>query len=188
MDSGDVQRMTTHDPTRTFCPVPHRLSPCWRGPDRPLQLAFGQERGGVLVLRIEDTDRERSSEEHTQAILHGMEWLGVTGTKGPFFQSEGLERHKAAALSLLESGQAYRDFSTPEEAARGSGRGDRPPESGTDGPGSGPMPCRRGRSGSPHRGRRDLRRPVPGSGRAKRSGMTGSTGSPGSGTRRSTIW
>ncbi len=73
---------------------------------------------GVLVLRIEDTDRERSSEEHTQAILHGMEWLGVTWDEGPFFQSQGLERHKAAAISLLELGQAYRDFSTPEEAAR----------------------------------------------------------------------
>ncbi|MBT8398656.1 MAG: glutamate--tRNA ligase [Gemmatimonadetes bacterium] len=73
---------------------------------------------GVLVLRIEDTDQERSSEEHTQAILHGMEWLGVTWDEGPFFQSDGLDRHREAALSLLESGQAYRDFSTPEQAAR----------------------------------------------------------------------
>jgi glutamyl-tRNA synthetase len=47
-----------------------------------------------------------------------MEWLGVTWDEGPFFQSQGLERHRAAALFLLESGQAYRDFSTPEEAAR----------------------------------------------------------------------
>lgn len=74
--------------------------------------------GGVLVLRIEDTDRERSSDEHTQAIVHGMEWLGVDWDEGPFFQSQGLERHKAAALSLLESGQAYRDFSTKEDAAK----------------------------------------------------------------------
>jgi glutamyl-tRNA synthetase len=72
----------------------------------------------VLVLRIEDTDRERSSDEHTQAIVKGMEWLGVDWDEGPFFQSQGLERHKAAALSLLESGQAYRDFSTKEDAAR----------------------------------------------------------------------
>ncbi len=73
---------------------------------------------GVLVLRIEDTDRERSSKEHTYAILHGLEWLGVTWDEGPFFQSRGLDRHIADALSLLESGQAYRDFSTPEQAAR----------------------------------------------------------------------
>ncbi len=79
---------------------------------------LARKEGGVFVLRIEDTDRERSSEEHTQAILHGLEWLGVTWDEGPVFQSQGLERHKAAAYALLESGQAYRDFSTPEEAAR----------------------------------------------------------------------
>ena len=79
---------------------------------------LAQKEGGVLVLRIEDTDRERSSEEHTRAILHGMEWLGVTWDEGPFFQSHGLARHKAAADALLESGQAFRDFSTREEAAR----------------------------------------------------------------------
>jgi glutamyl-tRNA synthetase len=70
------------------------------------------------VLRIEDTDRERSSDEHTQAILDGLGWLGVSWDEGPFFQSEGLERHKAAALALLESGQAYRDFSTREMAQK----------------------------------------------------------------------
>jgi len=79
---------------------------------------LARKEGGTLVLRIEDTDRARSSEEHTQAILHGMEWLGVSWDEGPFFQSEGLDRHKADARSLLESGQAYRDFSTPEQAAK----------------------------------------------------------------------
>ena len=77
-----------------------------------------RKEGGVFVLRIEDTDRERSSEEHTRAILHGLEWLGMDWDEGPFFQSQGLERHKAHALQLLDSGSAYRDFSTPEEAAR----------------------------------------------------------------------
>lgn len=79
---------------------------------------LARKAGGIFVLRIEDTDRERSSDEHTQAILDGLTWLGVSWDEGPFFQSEGLERHKAAALSLLESGQAYRDFSTREEAQR----------------------------------------------------------------------
>lgn len=77
-----------------------------------------RKEGGVFVLRIEDTDRERSSEEHTRAILTGLEWLGVDWDEGPFFQSQGLERHKAHALQLLASGAAYRDFSTPEEAAQ----------------------------------------------------------------------
>jgi glutamyl-tRNA synthetase len=79
---------------------------------------LARREGGVFVLRIEDTDRERSSDEHTRAILHGLEWLGVSWDEGPLFQSHGLERHKDAAWSLLESGQAYRDFSTPEEGAR----------------------------------------------------------------------
>ncbi len=70
---------------------------------------------GVFVLRIEDTDRERSSELMTRAILEGMEWLGLDWDEGPFHQADGLERHRADALRLLETGQAYRCFCTPEE-------------------------------------------------------------------------
>jgi glutamyl-tRNA synthetase len=73
---------------------------------------------GVFVLRIEDTDRARSTEEHVQAILHGLEWMGLDWDEGPFFQSRGLERHVADARALLEAGRAYRDFSGAEEAAR----------------------------------------------------------------------
>lgn len=79
---------------------------------------LAKKAGGTLVLRIEDTDRNRSSDEHTNAILDGLGWLGVSWDEGPFFQSDGLERHKQAARSLLESGQAYRDFSTKEQAAQ----------------------------------------------------------------------
>ena len=71
--------------------------------------------GGVFVLRIEDTDRARSSDEHTKAILDGMSWLGIDWDEGPTFQSEGVARHRADALRLLEEGKAYRDFSDPEE-------------------------------------------------------------------------
>jgi len=77
---------------------------------------LARREGGVLVLRIEDTDRDRSRDEHTNAILEGLGWLGIDWDEGPFFQSEGLERHRAHALTLLDSGQAYRDFSTAEEA------------------------------------------------------------------------
>jgi len=75
---------------------------------------LAQGEGGVFVLRIEDTDRARSSDEHTQVILDGLSWLGVTWDEGPFFQSEGVERHRADALRLLDEGKAYRDFSDPE--------------------------------------------------------------------------
>ena len=70
--------------------------------------------GGTFVLRVEDTDRARSSDEHTQVILDGLTWLGVDWDEGPFFQSEGVERHRADAYRLLEEGKAYRDFSDSE--------------------------------------------------------------------------
>ncbi len=78
---------------------------------------LARKEGGVLVLRIEDTDRERSTEEHTRAILDGLEWLGMDWDEGPVFQSQGVERHRSDALKLLDRGLAYRDFSTSEEAA-----------------------------------------------------------------------
>ena len=58
---------------------------------------LARQKGGVLVLRIEDTDRNRSNEAHTQAILDGMEWLGLDWDEGPFFQSDGVERHRGQA-------------------------------------------------------------------------------------------
>ncbi len=76
---------------------------------------LARQQGGVFMLRIEDTDRARSSDEHTRAILDGMSWLGLDWDEGPFFQSEGVERHRAAALRLLEERKAYRDFSDPEQ-------------------------------------------------------------------------
>ena len=71
--------------------------------------------GGTFVLRIEDTDRERSREEHTRAILDGLSWLGLAWDEGPLFQSDGVERHRRDALRLLEEGKAYRDFSDPAD-------------------------------------------------------------------------
>lgn len=88
---------------------------------------LARKEGGVFVLRIEDTDKERSSEEHTKAILDGMTWLGLDWDEGPHFQSEGVERHEATALRLLEEGKAYRDFSDPEEVREEARRRDMHP-------------------------------------------------------------
>ena len=79
---------------------------------------FARHHGGVLVLRIEDTDRDRSSPEHTETILRALRWLGLDWDEGPVFQSDGVDRHRADALRLLEEGRAYRDFTTAEELAR----------------------------------------------------------------------
>lgn len=75
---------------------------------------FARQHGGVFILRIEDTDIQRSSEEMVQGILDGMHWLGLDPDDGPFFQSLFLEQHRGAARRLIEEGKAYYDF-TPKE-------------------------------------------------------------------------
>ena len=76
---------------------------------------YARHTGGTLVLRIEDTDRERSTEGHTRVILDGLGWLGITWDEGPFFQGEYGPRHRADAERLLAEGKAYRCFCTREE-------------------------------------------------------------------------
>jgi len=75
---------------------------------------FAKKHGGKLVLRIEDTDAERSTQESIQGILDGLEWLGVTWDEGPYFQSEHAAEHRAAAQKLLAGGNAYKCFCTKE--------------------------------------------------------------------------
>ncbi len=76
---------------------------------------YAKKTGGKLVLRIEDTDVERSTEDSVQGIIEGLTWLGVSWDHGPYFQSHFIEEHKAAAQKLLESGHAYRCFCTKED-------------------------------------------------------------------------
>jgi glutamyl-tRNA synthetase len=76
---------------------------------------FAQKTGGKLILRIEDTDAQRSTEESIQGIVDGLKWLGITWDKGPYFQSQFIHEHLAAARKLLESGHAYKCFCTVEE-------------------------------------------------------------------------
>jgi glutamyl-tRNA synthetase len=76
---------------------------------------FARHTGGTMVLRIEDTDRERSTDSHTRVILDGLGWLGITWDEGPFFQGEYGPKHRADAERLLADGKAYRCFCTREE-------------------------------------------------------------------------
>ena len=98
--------------------------------------ALARSLGGAFVLRIEDTDRERSTDESLQVILEGLAWLGIDwdegpvfdagdrsnggGEFGPYFQMQRLDRYEAAAKQLLDGGHAYRCYCTPErmEAVR----------------------------------------------------------------------
>jgi len=76
---------------------------------------YARHFGGTLILRIEDTDFERSSEAMVEGILEGMRWLGLNWDEGPFFQSQRLELYRATAEKLLASGHAYHCFCTKEE-------------------------------------------------------------------------
>src|SRR5213593_3850335 len=79
--------------------------------------------GGQFILRIDDTDVERNRPEALQPILDGFRWLGITwdegpevgGPYGPYFQSQRLDAYRAAANKLVETGQAYPCYRTPEE-------------------------------------------------------------------------
>ncbi|MXO90327.1 glutamate--tRNA ligase [Pontixanthobacter aquaemixtae] len=76
---------------------------------------FSRHYGGKSLLRIEDTDRKRSTQEAIDAILDGLSWLGLEYDEEPFFQSQRADRHAEVAQQLLASGHAYRCYATPEE-------------------------------------------------------------------------
>ena len=76
---------------------------------------YARRHGGDFVLRIEDTDLERSTKASVQAILDGMSWLGLDWDEGPFFQMQRLARYKEIAEQLIAAGHAYRDYMPKED-------------------------------------------------------------------------
>ncbi|HEX7784133.1 MAG TPA: glutamate--tRNA ligase [Sphingobium sp.] len=78
---------------------------------------FARHHGGKFLLRIEDTDRARSTESAIDAIFDGLDWLGLSGDEPPVFQFARAIRHAEVAHAMLEAGHAYRCYATPEELA-----------------------------------------------------------------------
>jgi glutamyl-tRNA synthetase len=76
---------------------------------------YARKTGGKILLRIEDTDIERSTEESTRSILEGLQWLGLDYDEEIVFQSDNAPKHREAAKRLLEAGRAYRDFTPKAE-------------------------------------------------------------------------
>ncbi len=76
---------------------------------------FARKMKGTLILRIEDTDFERSTPEMVEGIVQGMKWLGLDWDEGPFFQSQRLEKYQETAKKILEAGQAYYCFCTKDQ-------------------------------------------------------------------------
>lgn len=77
--------------------------------------AYARKLGGTFILRIEDTDLERSSQASVQAILDGMSWLNLDYDEGPFYQMQRMERYKAVLQQMVEQGDAYYCYTSPEE-------------------------------------------------------------------------
>src|SRR5881628_3868823 len=71
---------------------------------------FARKMDGKFLLRIEDTDLQRSTEESTLSIIEGLEWLELNYDEPLVFQSDNAEKHRSAARRLVEEGKAYRDF------------------------------------------------------------------------------
>ncbi|MBA5866658.1 MAG: glutamate--tRNA ligase [Nitrospira sp. CR1.3] len=76
---------------------------------------FARQQNGVFVLRIEDTDQSRSTDESIQAIVEGMKWVGLDWDEGPYRQTERMELYRAYAMKLFESGRAYWCVCKPED-------------------------------------------------------------------------
>lgn len=76
---------------------------------------YAKKQGGEFILRIEDTDLERSTEESVNAILEGMSWLGLDYDQGPIYQTHRFDRYKEIIQQLMEQGLAYYCYATPEE-------------------------------------------------------------------------
>ncbi len=79
---------------------------------------YAKGRGGKFLIRVEDTDRERSTDAAVKAIFDGLSWLGLAADEEPVFQHARADRHRAVVRTLLETGHAYRDYMSADETGR----------------------------------------------------------------------
>ena len=97
--------------------------------------AYARRFGGTFILRIEDTDLERSTPEAVQAILDGMQWLGLDHDEGPFYQMQRMDRYREVIAHMLVAGTAYHCYASPDEVEamreRQRAAGDKPRYDGT---------------------------------------------------------
>ena len=108
--------MTVPAPIRTrFAPSPTGYLHVGGARTALFSWAYARHFGGTFVLRIEDTDLERSTPEAVQAIIEGMEWLGLHHDEGPFYQMQRMDRYREVIAQMLAAGTAYQCYSSPEE-------------------------------------------------------------------------
>src|ERR1700761_821645 len=102
-------------PVLRFAPSPTGMLHIGGGPAALFHWVSARHTGGSFLLRIEDTDRERSTPEAVAAILNGMEWMGLNWDGDAIYQFARVERHREVADILLRGGKAYRCYATAEE-------------------------------------------------------------------------
>ena len=107
--------MSTAPPRVRFAPSPTGYLHVGGARTALFNWLYARKTGGTFVLRIEDTDAERSTDLNTQVILDGLTWLGLGWDEGPLFQGAEVERHRMDADRLLAEGKAFRCFCTREE-------------------------------------------------------------------------
>ncbi|RZI41177.1 glutamate--tRNA ligase [Herbaspirillum sp. HC18] len=134
--------MTVRTPVRTrFAPSPTGYLHLGGARTALFSWAFARHFGGTFILRIEDTDLERSTPEAVQAILDGMNWLGLHHDEGPFYQMKRMDRYREVVAQMLAAGTAYHCYCTPEEVEamreRQRAAGEKPRYDGTWRPESG---------------------------------------------------
>ena len=108
-------KFATHDDRHPLRPQPHRPPAHRRRAHGAVLWLYARRHGGKFILRIEDTDRERSTDEAVQVILDGMGWLGLNHDEGPFYQTQRYHRYREVIEQLLDAGKAYRCYCTKEE-------------------------------------------------------------------------
>ena len=105
-------------PRLRFAPSPTGYLHVGGGRTALFNWLYCKKHGGDFLLRIEDTDKARSTDESTRAIFDGLKWLGLDWQEDVVYQGANVDRHYHDAHRLLESGHAYRDFTTTEETER----------------------------------------------------------------------
>ena len=127
---------TTATPVRTrFAPSPTGYLHLGGARTALYSWAYARHFGGTFVLRIEDTDLERSTPEAVQAIIEGMKWLGLDHDEGPFYQMQRMDRYREVLAQMLEAGTAYQCYSSSDEVQamreRATAAGQKPRYDGT---------------------------------------------------------
>src|ERR1035437_5990293 len=110
-------RRSLYERTCTVCSSPTRQVHIGNNPAAIFNWLFARHAGGKFLLRIEDTDRVRSTPEAVQAVLDAMNWLGLDWDEEPVYQSTQFPQHQAAVERLLQAGRAYRGHKGDDPAS-----------------------------------------------------------------------